>query len=41
MIWLRLRTKGDPAAFRSILERALAATATPWVLQIQRLQRIW
>jgi len=29
--------KGDPAAFRSILERALAASATPWAFQIQRL----
>ena len=29
--------RGDPAAFRSILERALAASPTPWALQIQRL----
>ena len=29
--------KGDPAAFRSILERALAASPTPWALLIQRL----
>jgi len=35
--WLRLGAKGDPAAFRSILERALAASPTPWALQIQRL----
>jgi hypothetical protein len=35
--WLRVGTKGDPAVFRNILERALAASATPWALQIQRL----
>jgi hypothetical protein len=35
--WLRLGAKGDPAAFRSILERALATRPTLWVLQIQRL----
>jgi hypothetical protein len=35
--WLRVGTKGDPAAFRSILERALAASPTPWALLIQRL----
>jgi len=35
--WLRVGAKGDPAAFRSILERARAASATPWALQIQRL----
>ena len=35
--WLRLGAKGDFAAFRSILERALAASLTPWALQIQRL----
>jgi hypothetical protein len=29
--------KGDPGAFRSVLERALAVSSTPWVLQIQRL----
>ena len=29
--------KGDPAAFRSVLERAIAMSFTPWVLQIQRL----
>jgi hypothetical protein len=29
--------KGDPAAFRSLLERALAMSPTPWALQIQRL----
>ena len=29
--------KGDPAAFRSVLEQALAAGPTPWALQIQRL----
>jgi hypothetical protein len=28
--WLRIGAKGDPAAFRSILERALAASPTPW-----------
>jgi hypothetical protein len=32
-----LGPKGDPAAFRSILEQALATSATPRVLQIQRL----
>jgi hypothetical protein len=35
--WLRVGAKGDPAAFRSALERALAASPTPWALQIQRL----
>jgi hypothetical protein len=35
--WLRIGAKGDAAAFRSILERALAASPTPWALQIQRL----
>jgi DNA primase len=35
--WLRVQAKGDPAAFRSVLERALAASLTPWALQIQRL----
>ena len=35
--WLRVGAKGDPAEFRSILERALAASPTPWALQIQRL----
>ena len=35
--WLRVGAKGDPAAFRSIMERALATSPTPWVLQIQRL----
>jgi hypothetical protein len=35
--WLRVGAKGDPAAFRSILERGLATSATPWALQIQRL----
>ena len=29
--------KGDPAAFRSVLERALATSPTPWALEIQRL----
>jgi hypothetical protein len=29
--------KGDPASFRSLLEQALAASPTPWALQIQRL----
>ena len=29
--------KGDPAAFRSVLERALAASPAPWALQIERL----
>jgi hypothetical protein len=35
--WLRVGARSDPAAFRSILERALAASPTPWALQIQRL----
>ena len=35
--WLRVGAKGDPATFRSILERALAMSPTPWALQIQRL----
>jgi len=35
--WLRVRAKSDPAVFRSILERALATSPTPWALQIQRL----
>ena len=35
--WLRVGAKGDPGAFRSVLERALATSPTPWVLQIQRL----
>jgi hypothetical protein len=35
--WLRVQAKGDPAAFRSVLERALAASLTPWALHIQRL----
>jgi hypothetical protein len=29
--------KGNPAAFRPVLDRALAASPTPWALQIQRL----
>jgi hypothetical protein len=35
--WLRVRAKGDLAAFRSVLEQALAMSPTPWALQIQRL----
>ena len=35
--WLRLGAKGDSGAFRSVLERALAMSPTPWALQIQRL----
>jgi hypothetical protein len=35
--WLRLGAKGDPAVFRSILERALAMSPTSWDAQIQRL----
>jgi DNA primase len=35
--WLRVGAKSDPAGFRSILERALAASPTPWALQIQQL----
>ena len=35
--WLRVGGKGDPAAFRSALERALPASPTPWALQIDRL----
>jgi hypothetical protein len=36
--WLRVGAKGDAAAFRSVLEEALAASPTPWALQIQRLK---
>ena len=39
--WLRVGAKGDPGAFRSVLERALATSPTPWVLQIQRLPPTW
>jgi DNA primase len=35
--WLTMGAKGDPAVFRSILERALTTSATPWALQILRL----
>ena len=35
--WLRVKAMGDPAAFRSALEGALATSLTPWALQIQRL----
>ena len=35
--WLRVGAAGDPAAFRSLLEQALATSPTPWALQIQRL----
>ena len=35
--WLRVGAKGDLAEFRSILERALATSPTPWALQIQQL----
>ncbi len=35
--WLRVGANGDAAVFRSILERALATSPTPWALQIQRL----
>ncbi len=35
--WLRVGAKGDPAAFRSLLERALATSLTPWALHIERL----
>jgi hypothetical protein len=35
--WLRVGAKGDPAAFRSVLDRALVASPTSWALQIQRL----
>ena len=28
--WLPMGAKGDPAAFRSMLEQALAASPTPW-----------
>jgi hypothetical protein len=33
--WLRVGAKGDPAPFRSLLERA--TSPTPWAIQIQRL----
>jgi hypothetical protein len=32
-----MAAKGDPGAFRSALQRALATSPTPWALQIQRL----
>jgi hypothetical protein len=35
--WLRIGAKGDPAAFRSLLEQALTTSPTPWAHQIQRL----
>jgi Toprim domain-containing protein len=35
--WLRVGAKGDPAAFRSVLERALATSLTPWALHVRRL----
>ena len=35
--WLRVSGKGDATLFRSILERALAASPTPWAFQIERL----
>jgi hypothetical protein len=35
--WLRVGAKGDPAVFRTVLERVLAMSPTPWALQIQRL----
>ena len=35
--WLRMGAKGDPAAFRLLLEQAVAVSPTPWALQIQRL----
>jgi len=35
--WLRVGAKGDAAVFRSILERALVTSPTPWGLQIQLL----
>jgi hypothetical protein len=28
--WLQVRAEGDPAAFRSMLERALATSPTTW-----------
>ena len=34
---LRPGAKADSAAFRSVLERVLAMSPTPWALQIQRL----
>jgi hypothetical protein len=35
--WLRVGAKGDLHALRSLLERARAASPTPWALQIERL----
>jgi hypothetical protein len=35
--WPCVGAKGDPTAFRSLLERALVTSPTPWALQIQRL----
>jgi hypothetical protein len=39
--WLRVGAKGDPAAFRSILERALAASAVPVCFRSNDYQRTW
>ena len=38
--WLRLGAKGDPALFRSLLERALQTSATPW-LRSSGCHRTW
>jgi len=35
--WLRVSGKGDATLFRSILERALQTSPTPWALEIHRL----
>jgi hypothetical protein len=35
--WLRVGAKGDPSVFRSVLERVLSTSPTPWALLIQRL----
>ena len=35
--WLRVGAKGDPAEFRSVLERGLVTSHTPCALQIRRL----
>ena len=35
--WLREAAKGNPITFRSVLERALATSPTPWALQIKQL----
>jgi hypothetical protein len=39
--WLRVGAKGDPAAFRSVLEPALATSLTPWASRSRGCHRNW